>query len=202
MACNAACRANGVKIEYDEDAYKLITSRGSNLRSNLKNLMRPLVEAEYGFVNEKTPDTIKTNAALALAALTNCKTLTYKDRQQCKGAFEADIIMKGMIKWCYNKKGCMGIRYPSYFKDEETGGATLGIIVALLMAMEACVMEHQARGIVSRICKRHLKHARRHASIPDDPIALGPIEHFTMDEFTAAAAEWEYRESESEDDGV
>ncbi|KAG2108878.1 hypothetical protein DEU56DRAFT_762494 [Suillus clintonianus] len=78
MAWNAACRANGVKIEYDEDAYKLITSRGSNLRSDLKNLMRPLVEAEYGFVNEKTPDAIKTNAALALAALTNRKTLTYK----------------------------------------------------------------------------------------------------------------------------
>ncbi|KAG0692557.1 hypothetical protein DFH29DRAFT_1008445 [Suillus ampliporus] len=233
MAWNAACRANGVKIEYDEDAYKLITSRGSNLWSELKNLMRPLVEAEYGFVNEKTPDAIKSNAALALAVLTNHKTLTYKDRQQCKGAFEADIIMKGMIKWCYDKKGSMGIRYPSYFKDEETGGATLGIIIALLTA--ACVMEwtsgtrlfmkfnkeqyaavfqahydllvrfHEGTkhaGIVTRICKRLLKHARRHASIPNDPIALGSIEHFTMDEFTAAAAEWEYRESESEDDGM
>ncbi|KAG0707052.1 hypothetical protein DFH29DRAFT_995368 [Suillus ampliporus] len=129
----------------------------------------------------------------------------------------------------------MGIRYPSYFKDEETGGATLGIIIALLTATEACVMEwtsgmrlfmkfnkeqyaavfqahynllvrfHEGTkhvGIVARICKRLLKHARRHAIIPDDPIASGSIEHFTTDEFTAAAAEWEYRESESEDDGM
>lgn len=40
--------------------------------------MWPLVEAEFGFVNEKTPDAIKSNAALAVAVLANRKTLTYK----------------------------------------------------------------------------------------------------------------------------
>ncbi|KAG2157804.1 uncharacterized protein EDB93DRAFT_1101111 [Suillus bovinus] len=77
-AWNAACRANGVKVEYNEDAYKLITSRGSNLRSELKNLMCPLVEADFGFVNEKTPVIIKANATLAAAVVENRKILTYK----------------------------------------------------------------------------------------------------------------------------
>ncbi|KAG2738346.1 hypothetical protein P692DRAFT_20758802 [Suillus brevipes Sb2] len=141
QAWNAACRANGVRMEYDEDAYKLITLRGSNLRSELKNIMRPLVEAEYGFVNEKLPDTIKSNAALATALLANHKTLTYKDRKQCKGAFEADIILKGMITWGYDKKISMGVKFPSYFKDAETGGATFAMVVTLLTATEACIME-------------------------------------------------------------
>ncbi|KIK32090.1 hypothetical protein CY34DRAFT_37296, partial [Suillus luteus UH-Slu-Lm8-n1] len=153
QAWNAACRANGVRMEYDEDAYKLITLRASNLWSELKNIMHPLVEAEYGFVNEKMPDTIKSNAALAAALLANRKTLTYKvcfvwqpqepqDRKQCKGAFEADIILKGMIKWGYDKKISMGVKFPSYFKDAETGGATFsGMVVALLTATEACIME-------------------------------------------------------------
>lgn len=58
-----------------------------------------------------------------------------QDRKQCKGAFEADIILKGMIKWGYDKKISMGVKFPSYFKDAETGGATFGMVVALLTAV-------------------------------------------------------------------
>lgn len=43
-----------------------------------------------------------------------------------------------MIKWCYNKKVSIGVKYPSYFKDGETGGVTFGIIVALLTAVSDC----------------------------------------------------------------
>ncbi|KAG1872228.1 hypothetical protein F4604DRAFT_1925840 [Suillus subluteus] len=239
-AWNAACCANGVKVEYDEDAYKLflltpqITSCGSNLRSELKNLMRLLVEANFGFINERTPAIVKANATLAAAVMENCKILTYKDRQACKGAYEADILLKGMIKWCYNKKSSTGVKYPTYFRDAESGGTTFGIIIALLTAVEVCVMEwstgtrvikkfnkeqyasmfgahyellvcfHEGTkqaNIMPKICKRLLKHACRHASVPEDPIVPRSIQQFTMDEFAAAAAEWECREeSESEDD--
>ncbi|KAG2139864.1 uncharacterized protein EDB93DRAFT_1252986 [Suillus bovinus] len=233
-AWNAACCANGVKVEYDEDAYKLITSRGSNLRSELKNLMRPLVEANFGFVNEKTPVIVKVNATLAAAVVENRKILMYKDCQACKGAYETDIILKGMIKWCYDKKSSTGVKYPTYFKDAESGSTMFGIVVALLTVVEVCLMEwitgtrvikkfnkeqyvsmfgahyellvHFHEGtkqanIVPKICKRLLKHACRHASVPDDPIAAGSIQQFTMDESAAAAAEWECREeSDSEGD--
>ncbi|KAG1843616.1 hypothetical protein DFJ58DRAFT_731559 [Suillus subalutaceus] len=200
-AWNVACRANGVRVEYDEDAYKLIKLCGSNLWSELKTLMCPLMAAKFGFIDEKIPAAIKLNAVLAAAVLVNHKNLTYKDCQQCKGAFEAKLI----------KKVSMGVKYPSYFKDGETGGVTFGIIVVLLTAAEACLMDSDSKSglsyydllvrfykgtkqaeIVSKICKKLLKSVCHHASIPNDPIATGFTEQFTMDKFAAAAAEWEY----------
>lgn len=230
----AACRANGVKIDYDEDTYKLITSRGSNLRSELKTVMRPLVVTEFGFVDEKTPEAVKSNAILAESLLANRKNFTYKDRNKAKGAFEADVIQKGMIKWCYEKKNSLGIKFPFYFVDANTGGASFGIIVAILTAIEACVMEwttgtrieskfykeqyaavfnsylellsrfHEGTkhaDIIPRICKKFLKVARRHGNVPNEPVTSTFTQHFTVDDFAAAAAEWDTRsESDSDND--
>lgn len=38
--------------------------------------------------------------------------------------------------------------------------------------------------------------------MPDEPIVLGSDEQFTMDEFAAAAADWEYRDDESDSEDV
>ncbi|KAG1888438.1 uncharacterized protein F5891DRAFT_1199295 [Suillus fuscotomentosus] len=122
----ASCRANGVKIDYDEDTYKLITLRGSNLRSELKTVMQPLVVAEFGFTDEKTPEATSCNVALVKSLLENRKSFTYKDRK------EANIIQKGMIKWCYKKKNSLGVKFPAYFMDASTGGISFGIIMAIL----------------------------------------------------------------------
>ncbi|KAG0697395.1 hypothetical protein DFH29DRAFT_878746 [Suillus ampliporus] len=208
----AACRANGVKIDYDEDTYKLvlITLRGSNLRSELKTVMRPLVVTEFRFIDEKTPEAIKSNAALAESLLANRKNFTYKDQKEAKGAFEADVIQKGMIKWCYEKKNSLGIKFPTYFVDTNTGGASFGIIVAILTAIEACIMEWTTgMRIETKFYKeqyamvfdsylqllgrftKFLKVARRHANVPNEPVANTFMQHFTVDEFTVAAAEWD-----------
>ncbi|KAG1787090.1 uncharacterized protein HD556DRAFT_1449145 [Suillus plorans] len=141
QAWAAACRSQGVRIDYDEDAYKLITERGSNLRSDLKTALRALVETEFGFKNDKTPEAIRFNAELASTLLGNRKLFTCKNREAGKGLFEADIILKGITKWCYDRKNSLGATLTSYFKDTTTGGASLGIIAAVLTGIEACVVE-------------------------------------------------------------
>jgi hypothetical protein len=40
--------------------------------------MRPLVVTEFGFVDEKTPEAVKSNAILAESLLANRKNFTYK----------------------------------------------------------------------------------------------------------------------------
>ncbi|KAG0695673.1 hypothetical protein DFH29DRAFT_879887 [Suillus ampliporus] len=229
----AACRANGVKIDYDEDTYKLVLAPICG--AELKTVMRPLVVTEFRFIDEKTPEAIKSNAALAESLLANRKNFTYKDRKEAKGAFEADVIQKGMIKWCYEKKNSLGIKFPTYFVDTNTGGASFGIIVAILTAIEACVMEwttgmrietkfykeqyamvfdsylqllgrfHEGTkhaDIVPRICKKFLKVARRHANVPNEPVANTFMQHFTVDEFAAAAAEWDTRNGSDSDNDM
>ncbi|KAG1843936.1 hypothetical protein DFJ58DRAFT_803763 [Suillus subalutaceus] len=229
----ASCRANGVRIDYDEDAYKLITSQGSSLRSELKTVMRPLVMTEFGFSDDKTPEATSLNAVLVKSLLENHKNFTYKDREG-KGAFEAEIIQKGMIKWCYEKKNSLGVKFPAYFMDASTGGVSFGIIMAILTAVKACVMEwttgtrtetkfykeqyatvfntyltllinfHEGTkhaGIIPRICKKLLKVARHHGNVANEPIPSAATQHFTVDEFAAAAAEWDNRSgADSEDD--
>jgi hypothetical protein len=69
------------------------------------------------------------------AWLVICTYVQCQDRKGCKGAYETDILLKGMIKWCYDKQSSMGVKYPTYFKDPQTGGATPGIIIALLTAV-------------------------------------------------------------------
>ncbi|KAG1850414.1 hypothetical protein F4604DRAFT_1687106 [Suillus subluteus] len=141
----ALCQANGVRIDYDEDTYKLITSQGSNLQSNLKTVMWPLVMTEFGFSDDKTPEATSLNAVLVKSLLENCKNFIYKDRKEGKGVFEAEIIQKGIIKWCYKKKNSLGVKFPAYFMDVSTDGMSFGIIVAILTAVDACVMEWTTR---------------------------------------------------------
>ncbi|KAG2739492.1 hypothetical protein P692DRAFT_20755550, partial [Suillus brevipes Sb2] len=196
----AACRANGVKIDYDEDTYKLITSRGPNPWSELKTVMRPLVVTEFGFVDEKTPEAVKSNAILAESLLANHKNFTYKDQNKAKGAFEADVIQKGMIKWCYEKKNSLGIKFPFYFSKfyKEQYAAVFNSYLELLSRFHEG-MKHA--DIIPRICKKFLKVARRHGNVPNEPVTSTFTQHFTVDDFAAAAAEWDTRsESDSDND--
>ncbi|KAG0699956.1 hypothetical protein DFH29DRAFT_876911 [Suillus ampliporus] len=231
QAWAAACCSQGIQIDFDEDVYKLITECGSNLRSDLKTILCPLIETEFGFSNEKTPEAIKSNAVHAATVLANRKLLMCKDCEAGKGLFETDIIVDGVIKWCYNKKNSLGATLPSYFKDSTTGGASWGIIAAVLTG--ACIAEwtsgtksemrfykeryatifdiyfnmlvkfHEGMkhvGVLPKICKRVLRHARRHASVPEDPFSMGgSTENFSTDEFTAAAAEWDGRVESDEE---
>ncbi|KAG1814051.1 hypothetical protein DFJ58DRAFT_834922 [Suillus subalutaceus] len=192
----ASCRANGVRIDYDEDAYKLITSRGSNLRSELKTVMQPLVMTEFGFSDDKTPEATSLNAVLVKS-----------------------LLKTGMIKWCYEKKNSLGVKFPAYFMDASTGSVSFGIIVAILTAVEACVMEwttgtrtetkfykEQYATVFNTYLTllitftKLLKVARTNDNSPDtngnvanEPIPSAATQHFTVDEFAAAAAEWDNR---------
>ncbi|KAG1823924.1 uncharacterized protein BJ212DRAFT_1476776 [Suillus subaureus] len=218
QAWAATCHSQGIQIDFDEDVYKLITERGSNLCSNLKTILHPLVETEFGFSNEKNPKAIKSNAACAAP-----------DHEAGKGLFETDIIVNGVIKWCYNKKNSLGTTPPSYFKDSTTGGVSWGIIAVVLTGIEACIVEwtsgtksktrfykecyatifniyfnmlvkfHEGTKHVSvllKICKRVL----RHTCVLEDPFSMGgSTENFSTDKFTVAAAEWDGRvESDKE----
>ncbi|KAG2158514.1 uncharacterized protein EDB93DRAFT_1246354 [Suillus bovinus] len=191
------------------------------LKGNLKIVLRPLVETEFGLSNKKTPEAMKSNAALAATLIGNCKLLTCKNRKAGKGLFEANIILKGMIKWCYNRKNSMGVTLASYFKDPTTGRASLDIMAAI----EACVAEwttgmrikmcfykecpaavfkiyHKMlidfdegmkhTDILPKICKRLLRHACLHANVLEDPIGVGGTsDNFSTEEFAAAVAEWD-----------
>ncbi|KAG1871412.1 hypothetical protein F4604DRAFT_1681534 [Suillus subluteus] len=124
--------------------YLILIMMKTHTNCNLKNMLYPLVETKFGFSNEKTPEVIKSNALLTATLIRNHKLLTCKNHEGGKGLFEVDTILKGMIKWCYNRKNSMGVILASYFKDPTTGRASLGIMAAVLTGIEACVTEWMA----------------------------------------------------------
>ncbi|KAG2045776.1 hypothetical protein BDR06DRAFT_1015307 [Suillus hirtellus] len=176
--------------------------------------MRPLVVAEFGFTDEKTPEATSCNVALVKSLLENRKNFTYKDRKEAKGAFEANIIQKGMIKWCYEKKNSLGVKFPAYFMDASTGGVSFGIIVAILTAVEACVMEWSTgtrtetkfyKEQYAAVFNTYLTllvnfHEDGTEMSPTNLSQVAPL-NTSVDEFAAAAAEWDDRSgADSEDD--
>lgn len=85
-----SCRNHDLVLSSKD--FQQITLCSSNLQSELKTLMCPLMAAEFGFINEKTLTAIKSNTALVATVLVNHKNLTYK---VSLFQFAREILMAG-----------------------------------------------------------------------------------------------------------
>ncbi|KAF8230447.1 hypothetical protein L208DRAFT_1400539 [Tricholoma matsutake] len=118
---------------------KLITSRGSHLRGELKTKTRPLVETFYGFKSGHNRKIIVKNCQIA-EELKDGHTFVYKithaELVEHKGLYQSNLIQKVINAMWFRNKQDEGITYSSYFNP-----FTIPALALVLMAIECCIDE-------------------------------------------------------------
>ncbi|KAJ7086938.1 hypothetical protein C8R44DRAFT_650372 [Mycena epipterygia] len=122
-----ACRQLNISMELSPTISKLITSRGSHLRGELKTKMKSMVELIYGFKSGENKKNIARNRQLA-EELKDELTFTFKDIKSRKGIYRNPILQKTVnVMWFANRRD-EGVMYPELFNPFPKQG--LGIVLA------------------------------------------------------------------------
>ncbi|KAF7378521.1 hypothetical protein MSAN_00279800 [Mycena sanguinolenta] len=109
-----SCEEMGEGMGLPPTVARLIASRGSQLRGELKTKLRPLIDNAYGFKTGQNKKTIAFNRKLAEELKEN-STFAFKDIVNKKGLYKNPIIQSGVnMMWFANKKD-EGPRHPELF---------------------------------------------------------------------------------------
>ncbi|KAI5987433.1 hypothetical protein EDD15DRAFT_2372133 [Pisolithus albus] len=134
-----ACQVTGVKLTRSPDISKLITSRGSQVRGELKTKLRPLVEVMFGFHSSQSKSAIKKNRSLA-EALKEGTNFAFKHmapmEEDRRGFLKAPLIQKIINTMWFANKHDEGVMFPEHFKPFPY--PTLALV---LTAIECCIDE-------------------------------------------------------------
>ncbi|EPQ49844.1 hypothetical protein GLOTRDRAFT_51519 [Gloeophyllum trabeum ATCC 11539] len=137
-AWTAACKAKNLHVEFDEDALKLITTRASQVRGELKTKARPLAAYEYNLREGKGQDGVR---ALRdkVEALLDGSTFVFKDPVGRTGLYQHPIIQALINEmWFANKKD-EGIVHSEFFSPR----IPLVTIAMVLTAIQCSLEEWQ-----------------------------------------------------------
>ncbi|KAJ7092927.1 hypothetical protein B0H15DRAFT_165265 [Mycena belliarum] len=125
-----ACRQLKIVMDITPTISKLITSRGSHLRGELKTKMRALVELMYGFSSGENKKTIARNRKLAEELKENL-TFTFKDIEARKGIYRHPIFQKAVNAMWFANRRDEGPTYPEFFSPFPVEGLTFVCTVAV-----------------------------------------------------------------------
>ncbi|KAH7910152.1 hypothetical protein BJ138DRAFT_1114361 [Hygrophoropsis aurantiaca] len=134
-----ACTKTGINLEMTPQLAKMVTSRGPQVRGELKTKLRPLVEIMFEFSTGHNKAAIKRNRDHA-EALKDGNNFAYRTRGDTladrHGIFKAPIFQKATdIMWFANKHN-EGVTFPQHFKPFPI--VTLAL---LLTVIENCIDE-------------------------------------------------------------
>ncbi|KAJ7250084.1 hypothetical protein B0H12DRAFT_1019348, partial [Mycena haematopus] len=93
---------------------KLIASRGSQLRGELKTKIRPLIDVMYGFKSGQNKKTIAFNRKLA-EDLKEGSAFAFKDIENKKGLYKHPIIQSAVNAMWFANRRDEGPRHPELF---------------------------------------------------------------------------------------
>ncbi|KAI5994418.1 hypothetical protein EDD15DRAFT_2112111, partial [Pisolithus albus] len=129
-----ACKVTGVNLWRTLQLAKLVTSRGSQVRSQLKTKLRPLIEAVFGFHSSQSKNAIKKNRVLA-EGLKEGTNFAFKEDGR-RGFLKAPLIQKIVNTMWFTNKHDDGVVYHEYFRPFPYPALAL-----VLTAIECCVDE-------------------------------------------------------------
>ncbi|KAJ7850543.1 hypothetical protein B0H13DRAFT_53937 [Mycena leptocephala] len=113
-AWNGACEEMGERLILTPTVAKLIASRGSQLRGELKTKIRPLVEVMYGFKSGQNKKTIAFNRKLA-EDLKEGSVFAFKDVEAKKGLYKHPILQSIVNAMWFANRRDEGPRHPEFF---------------------------------------------------------------------------------------
>ncbi|KIM54882.1 hypothetical protein SCLCIDRAFT_35172, partial [Scleroderma citrinum Foug A] len=134
-----ACQITGINLVCTPQLSKLITIHGSQLRSELKAKVRPLVEVMFNFHSSQMKMAIKKNRMLAeelkegASFAFKVQALLQDDR--C-GFLKAPVIQKTVNTMWFTNKTDEGIKHHTWFKPFP-----LPALALVLTAIECCIDE-------------------------------------------------------------
>ncbi|KAJ6452580.1 hypothetical protein C8R45DRAFT_1112886 [Mycena sanguinolenta] len=135
-AWKEACEDIGAGMVLAPIMAKMIASRGSQLRGELKTKVRPLIDTMYGFKSGQNKKTIAFNRKLA-EDLKEESTFAFKDIKKKKGLYKHPIIQCVFnAMWFANSKD-EGPRHPELFSP-----ILLRALALILTAIENNIDEH------------------------------------------------------------
>ncbi|KAI5987190.1 hypothetical protein EDD15DRAFT_2152343, partial [Pisolithus albus] len=129
-----ACKVTRINLGRRPELAKLVTSRGSQVRGQLKTKLRPLVEAMFGFYSSQSKNAIKKNRNLA-EGLKEGTNFAFKEDGR-RGFLKAPIIQKIVNTMWFTNKHDDGIVFHEYFKPFPYPALAL-----VLTAIECCIDE-------------------------------------------------------------
>ncbi|KIM88272.1 hypothetical protein PILCRDRAFT_62582, partial [Piloderma croceum F 1598] len=135
------CKKLDIRLEMTPELVKMITSRGSHVRGELKTKVRPIIE-HYGFESGQHKRTIKRNRELAEELKEGYNFVYSTDR---KGLFRNKNIQKVVNAMWFANKQDDGVSYPEYFKPMPD------ITVALVLTAMECGIDEWGTGIKTDI---------------------------------------------------
>lgn len=134
-----ACKVTRINLSRTPQLARLVTSRGSQVRGQLKTKLRPLVEAMFGFHSSQSKNAIKKNRALAegLKEGTNFAFKHMSPEEDGRRSFlKAPLIQKIVNTMWFTNKHDDGVMFHDYFKPFPYPALAL-----VLTAIECCIDE-------------------------------------------------------------
>ncbi|KAJ7844285.1 hypothetical protein B0H13DRAFT_2286426 [Mycena leptocephala] len=113
-AWNGACEEMGEHLTLTPTVAKLITSRGSQLRGELKTKIRPLIDVMYSFKSGQNKKTIAFNRKLA-EDLKEGSVFAFKDIEAKKGLYKHPILQSAVNAMWFANRHNEGPRHPEFF---------------------------------------------------------------------------------------
>ncbi|KAJ7186249.1 hypothetical protein B0H12DRAFT_1039631, partial [Mycena haematopus] len=113
-AWKEACEEMGQGMVLTPVVAKLISSRGSQLRGELKTKTRPLIDTMYGFKSGQNKKTVAFNRKLA-EDLKESSTFAFKDAENKKGLYKHPILQSAVNAMWFANRRDEGPRHPEIF---------------------------------------------------------------------------------------
>ncbi|KAJ6603508.1 hypothetical protein DFH09DRAFT_898878 [Mycena vulgaris] len=133
---NVTCNEMGERLLLTPTIAKLISSRGSQLRGELKTKIKPLVDLVYGFKSGQNKKTIAFNRKLA-EELKEGSAFTFKHVKEKTGLYKNRIFQMVINAMWFANRRDEGPSHPEFFDPFPVEG--LGLV---LSAVENNIDEH------------------------------------------------------------
>ncbi|KAF8577141.1 hypothetical protein K439DRAFT_1639963 [Ramaria rubella] len=135
QAWQLACQEHENHTLATPDVYKVLRHRGSQVRGELKRVIRPLVTAHYHLeTSADAADTANTMALISRIKANN--TLVYKDHEKRTGHFETPILLAAIKTQWFSHTHAEGVNFHMYFNPIPTP-----VMALIFTVIENCLDE-------------------------------------------------------------
>ncbi|KAG1788033.1 uncharacterized protein HD556DRAFT_1312314 [Suillus plorans] len=134
-AWHEACQIKGINVKLTPSGVKMLLTRTSQVRGELKTKMHSLTASFFGFQSRNSNDVIRQNRDLA-ESLKDSSVFAFKDWESKKGIYKTELLQLGInIMWFTNRHD-EGVIHHKYFNPMP-----VEVIALVLTTIECCIDE-------------------------------------------------------------
>ncbi|KAG1761821.1 hypothetical protein EV702DRAFT_1038949 [Suillus placidus] len=135
VAWHEACQIKGINVKLTPSGVKMLLTRTSQVRGELKTKMRSLTASFFGFRTSNSNNMIRQNRDLA-EFLKDGAVFAFKDWESKSGIYKTELLQLGInVMWFANRHD-EGVVHHKYFDPMP-----IEVIALVLTAIECCIDE-------------------------------------------------------------